>query len=378
MGLSRYRLGDFIELVINKNDELTYTEKDVRGVNNQKKLMPTKADLMSRDLTKFQIVAPGEFVFNHRTSRNGSKFSIAYNDTKQAVICTEDYVVFKVKEKAKAVLSSVWLYMLFNRSEFDRYVITNSWGSSTEFYNWSDICAIEIDLPPLVVQQKYVDVYDAMIDNQQCYERGLDDLKLVCDAYIEELRRKTPSEFLGKYIHQKSDKNSNNEIKNVMGLSTKKEFREAQSRVNKKELSNYKIVRKNDFAFVPTTDTWKVLAFAYNHFNEDIVVSPIYVVFSVEISKILPEYLAMWLSRKEFDRYARFNSWGSARENFSFDDMCNVEIPIPSIEIQQSIVDIYKVYLQRKEINERLKEQIKSICPILIKGSLEEARKKEV
>ena len=378
MGLSRYKLGELIELVNNTNGELAYTEKNVRGVNNLKKLMPTKADLMSRDLTKFQIVSPGEFVFNHRTSRNGSKFSIAYNDMEQAVICTEDYVVFKIKEESKAVMLSIWLYMLFNRSEFDRYVITNSWGSSTEFYNWSDICAIEIDLPPLDIQQKYVDMYNAMIANQQCYERGLEDLKLVCDAYIEDLRRKMPSEKLGKYIHQKSDKNSSNEIKNVMGLSTKKEFREAQSRVNKEELSNYKIVRQNEFAFVPTTDTWKVLAFAYNHFNEDIVVSPIYVVFSVDISKILPEYLAIWLSRKEFDRYARYNSWGSARENFSFDDMGNVQIPIPAIEIQKSIVDIYNVYLQRKAINERLKEQIKSICPILIKGSLEEARKKEV
>ena len=101
-----------------------------------------------------------------------------------------------------------------------------------------------------------------------------------------------------------------------MGLSTKKEFREAQSRVNRAKLENYKIVNHSDFAFVPTTDTWKVLAFALNDFEKDLVVSPIYEVFSVNQSKILPKYLAIWLSRKEFDRYARFHSWGSARENF--------------------------------------------------------------
>lgn len=376
MGLSRYRLGDLIEICETKNDDLHYGIDDVKGVSIQKIFINTKANMEGVSLKSYYLVQPDDFVYVTVTSRNGEKITLAHNVTKDTYLASSTYVVFKVKNKK--LLLSDYLFMYFNRPEFDRYSRYNSWGSARETFDWSDICAIEIDLPPLVVQQKYVDVYDAMIDNQQCYERGLDDLKLVCDAYIEELRRKTPSEFLGKYIHQKSDKNSNNEIKNVMGLSTKKEFREAQSRVNKKELSNYKIVRKNDFAFVPTTDTWKVLAFAYNHFNEDIVVSPIYVVFSVEISKILPEYLAMWLSRKEFDRYARFNSWGSARENFSFDDMCNVEIPIPSIEIQQSIVNIYKVYLQRKEINERFKEQIKSICPILIKGSLEEARKKEV
>lgn len=376
MGLSRYRLGDLIEICETKNDDLHYGIDDVKGVSIQKIFINTKANMEGVSLKSYYLVQPDDFVYVTVTSRNGEKITLAHNVTKDTYLASSTYVVFKVKNKK--LLLSDYLFMYFNRPEFDRYSRYNSWGSARETFDWSEMCAIEIDLPPLVIQQKYVDVYNAMIANQQCYERGLEDLKLVCDAYIEELRRKMPSEFLGKYIHQKSDKNSNNEIKNVMGLSTKKEFREAQSRVNKKELSNYKIVRQNDFAFVPTTDTWKVLAFAYNHFNEDIVVSPIYVVFSVEISKILPEYLAMWLSRKEFDRYARFNSWGSARENFSFDDMCNVEIPIPSIEIQQSIVNIYKVYLQRKEINERLKEQIKSICPILIKGSLEEARKKEV
>lgn len=376
MGLSRYKLGDLIELCEARNDDLQYGIEDVKGISIQKIFIDTKANMEGVSLKPYYLVQPDDFVYVTVTSRNGEKITLAHNVTENTYLASSSYVVFKVKNKN--LLLSDYLFMYFNRPEFDRYSRYNSWGSARETFGWSEMGAIEIDLPPLAIQQKYIDVYNAMIANQQCYERGLDDLKLVCDAYIEELRRKMPSEFLGKYIHQKSDKNSNNEIKNVMGLSTKKEFREAQSRVNKKELSNYKIVRQNDFAFVPTTDTWKVLAFAYNHFNEDIVVSPIYVVFSVEISKILPEYLAMWLSRKEFDRYARFNSWGSARENFSFDDMCNVEIPIPSIEIQQSIVNIYKVYLQRKAINERLKEQIKSICPILIKGSLEEARKKEV
>lgn len=376
MGLNRYRLGDLIELCEARNDDLQYGIEDVKGVSIQKIFIDTKANMEGVSLNPYYLVQPDDFVYVTVTSRNGEKITLAHNVTEKTYIVSSSYIVFKVKKTD--LLLSDYLFMYFNRPEFDRYSRYNSWGSARETFDWSEMCAIEIDLPPLAIQQKYVDVYNAMIANQQCYERGLEDLKLVCDAYIEELRRKMPSEKLGKYIHQKSDKNSSNEIKNVMGLSTKKEFREAQSRVNKEELSNYKIVRQNEFAFVPTTDTWKVLAFAYNHFNEDIVVSPIYVVFFVDISKILPEYLAIWLSRKEFDRYARYNSWGSARENFSFDDMCNVEIPIPSIEIQQSIVDIYKVYLQRKAINERLKEQIKSICPILIKGSLEEARKKEV
>ncbi|MDY5949291.1 MAG: restriction endonuclease subunit S, partial [Oscillospiraceae bacterium] len=85
-------------------------------------------------------------------------------------------------------------------------------------------------------------------------------------------------------------------------------------------------------------------------------------------------YLAIWLSRQEFDRYARFNSWGSARENFDWNDMCDVEIPIPNLSVQHSIVELYNAYIKRREINEKLKAQIKNICPILIRGSLEDGK----
>ncbi len=373
MTLTEHKLGEFIELRDVRNSDLQYGADDVRGVNNLKLLMPTKADLAGRDLSKFQIVHPDEFVFNHRTSRNGSKFSIAYNDTDAPVICTEDYVVFRIKENYKTVLNSRWLYMFFNRPEFDRYVITNSWGSSTEFYNWEDICEVDIPVPPIEIQQKYAAIYNAMLTNQQSYEQGLEDLKLVCDGYIEALRRRIPCQPIHKYITQKNDRNTDKTIERVMGLSTKKEFREAQSRVNRDELGNYKIVKPQEIAFVPTTDTWKVLAFAVNTFGEDIVVSPVYEVFCVDASNLIPEYLALWLTRKEFDRYARYHSWGSARENFSFEDMCNVEIPIPDIRTQQYIVNIFNVYLLRKEINKQLLAQIKDLCPILIKGSVEDA-----
>lgn len=374
MGLSNCILGTFLKLCSNKNIDLAFSIDNVRGVNNKKQMMSTKADLTDRDLSKFQIVYPGDFVFNHRTSRNGSKFSIAYNDGEQPVICTEDYVVFRIRDDCKNILNPKWLYMFFNRPEFDRFVITNSWGSSTEFYNWEDIQAIQLSLPDMKIQNKFVDVYNAMVSNQKAYERGLEDLKLTCDAYIEDLRRKMPCEKIEKYIIRKNDRNIDRSINFVMGLSTKKEFREAQSRVNKNDLGKYKVVNSNDFVFVPTTDTWKVLAFALNTYKKDVVVSPIYEVFKVNKEKLIPQYLAMWLSRTEFDRYARFHSWGSARENFSFEDMQNVRIPIPPLPIQQSIVDIYTAYKQRRAINERLKAQIKTICPILIKGSIEEGR----
>ncbi len=374
MALNKCKLGEHIELREIVNSDLSFGLDDVRGVNNLKFLMSTKADMNGRDLSKFQVVYPGEFVFNHRTSRNGSKFSIARNDEERPIICTEDYVVFRIKEESRSILMAEWLYMFFNRSEFDRYVITNSWGSSTEFYNWEDLCAVEIELPSFTIQQKYVDIYKTMGANQQSYERGLEDLKLVCDGYIEDLRRKMPCEKIGQYIERHDVRNGPNGTKNVMGISTSKCFREPTSKVNKNELANYKVCRPRQIGFVQTTHNEKVFTYAFNNTNEDIVVSSVNEVFSTQEDKLYPEYLCMFFNRTEFDRYARFHSWGSARETFTWNDLIEVEIPIPDIEIQKSIANVYSVYIKRKEINEQLKAQIKDICPILIRGSLEDGK----
>lgn len=78
----------------------------------------------------------------------------------------------------------------------------------------------------------------------------------------------------------------------------------------------------------------------------------------------------LYFTRSEFNRYARFCSWGSARETFEWNEMCDVEIPIPDIEVQEATANIYNIYITRKRINEQLKAQIKDICPILIRGSL--------
>ena len=352
------------------NRNLKYGEDLIVGVNNTGVFTIPKGSTNGVNLKPYKIVETGAFVYNPTRLDLGS---IAYR-TEGLCIVSHLYMVFYLTDEGKKIIDPQWLFIYFRRKEFQREVTFRNFGSQRPEFNFEDMSDIVIPLPPIDIQQKYVVVYNAMLANQQSYERGLEDLKLTCDAYIEGLRRTMPCEIIGTYITQKNNRNTNKSIDLVMGLSTKKEFREAQSRVNRAELGNYKIVNPGDFAFVPTTDTWKVLAFAFNDFEKDLVVSPIYEVFSINQSKILPKYLAIWLSRKEFDRYARFHSWGSARENFSFDDMKNVQIPIPKLPIQKSIADIYTVYKARKEINEKLKTQIKDLCPILIKGSIEEAQ----
>lgn len=374
MASTKCKLGSYIELRENTNADLSYGIPDVRGVNNLKELMPTKADLNGRDLSKFQIVYPGEFVFNHRTSRNGSKFSIAYNDGAKPVICTEDYVVFRIKPECEKELSARWLYMFFNRPEFDRYVITNSWGSSTEFYNWEDVQAVELELPPYSVQQKYVDIYNAMLANQQSYEHGLDDLKLTCDAYVENLCKQTAPEKIGRYLIPCDDRNEIGlSVDFVRGLSVSKQVITTKANMNGVSLSNYKLFPPKAIAYVSDTSRrGDKMSLGFNDSENTYLVSSISTVFKTNEEHLLPEYLMLFFCRDEFDRYARFHSWGSARETFDWDEMCDVEIPVPDIKIQQDIVDIFKAYNARKEIAEKLKAQIQNICPILIKGSIEE------
>jgi len=372
MTLTEHKLGEFIELRDVRNSVLQYGADDVRGVNNLKLLMPTKADLTGRDLSKFQIVYPDEFVFNHRTSRNGSKFSIAYNDTDVPVICTEDYVVFRIKETCKALLDSRWLYMFFNRPEFDRYVITNSWGSSTEFYNWEDICEVDIPIPPIEIQQKYAAIYNAMLANQQSYKQGLDDLKVVCDAYIENLRRMLPSVPIGRYLRECDEKNSDLSVTLTQGVDINMQFIPAKREAVDKEST--RIVRTGQFAFnkvVKSNGTKLPIALRS---GPDCIISGSYQVFEVvDKVNLLPEYLMMWLSRPETQRKCGFNAWGSTRDIFPFEELCRLELPVPNIETQQYIVNIYNAYQLRKEILKQLIEQIKNLCPILIKGSIDEA-----
>lgn len=373
MALTKYKLRDLIEPCDAKNQDLKYGIDDVKGISIQKIFIETKADMTDVSLSPYLLVQPDDFVYVTVTSRNGDKITLAHNTSEDTFIVSSSYVVFRVKDAE--VLNSDYLFMYFNRPEFDRYSRFNSWGSARETFSWEDMCDIDINLPSIDIQKKYVAIYNSLLANQKSYERGLDDLKLVCDAYIEDLRRKMPSVALEPFIQPCDERNSNLEIKLAQGITNSKEFADPKQ-VAESETSA-KIVRKGQFAYNrATTRNGEKISIAYRE-GEDCVVSSAYQVFEIsQKDKLLPEYLMMWYKRGEFDRYARYMSKGSAHEFFEFDDMCDVRIPIPDIEIQRSIANIYRVYLDRRQISVRLKDQIKDICPILIKGSIEEAQKK--
>ena len=362
-----YKLGELIELCDERNAKKKYTVDDVKGISIQKIFIETKADMKDVSLNPYILVKPDYFAYVTVTSRNGEKITLAHNTTDNTYIVSSSYVVFSVKNKD--LLLSDYLFMYFNRPEFDRYARFNSWGSARETFSWEDMCDMEIELPPLPIQQKYVDVYNAMLANQQSYERGLDDLKLVCDAYIEDLRRRMPCEAIGKYITQTKTKNDLAEKLTNKSVSNMKMFIDAKDAIiNGVDTKNYLIVENNDFAYnTVTTRNADKLSIALNR-GYKCLVSPLYTTFKVIDEKLLPKYLCLWFNRAEYDRYSRFNSWGSARELFAFDTLSESAIPIPDLKIQRDIVSIFEAYYMRKKNQRKAKNTNKRYLPDTNKG----------
>lgn len=370
MALTKYKLGELIELVLDTNSDLFYQPKDVRGMTITKDIIPTKADLKGTDLSRFFVVHPGEFIYNPRT--HGKKIGLGYNNTNKNFIISWNNIAFKIKKTIQEIVLSDYLFLNFKRDEWDREACYQSWGTSTEVFSWDSFCDMEIELPPISIQQKYVDVYNAMLENQKNYERGLDDLKLVCDAYIEDLRRQNQCEPIGNYVHPYNVKNIEGKIILEQGINIEKKFI-TPHRTND-NFYGRKIVRKGHIAYCSQLNNENI-AIALRT-GPDCIVSNVYEVIEFnENCNLIPNYLMLWLVRSEFGRFVYWASQGTSYEFLTYENLANYCIPIPNVDIQKSIAKIYEVYLKRKEINEKLKSQLKDICPILIKGSIEEGRR---
>ena len=373
MGLTKYKLGDLIELVLDTNSDLKYGPDDVRGMTITKEIIPTKADVAGTELSRFLVVKPSEFIYNPRT--HGKKIGFGYNNTNNTFLISWNNIAFKVKPSMIDKVSSDYLFLHFKRDEWDREACFQSWGSSTEVFSWDTLCDMDIDLPPLPIQQKYVDVYNAMLANQQCYERGLEDLKVLYEALIDEYKHKATKKRVYNILDEIDNRNVDSAITSVQGINITKQFMPSVANIYNVDLSKYKLVKNGQFAFSGMqTGRDECIRIALYHGEKPIIISPAYTVFAVKENTVLPEYVMMWFSRKEMDRLGWFMSDSSIRTNLDLDRFYEMEIPIPELRIQKSIVEIYSAYNERRNINEKLKSQIKDICPILIKGSIEEAK----
>lgn len=372
MALNKYKLGELIEQYLEKNKDEKYTIESVRGISTQKMFISTKADMENVSLKNYKIVPPNHFAYVPDTSRRGNKISLAFNDTDDAYLVSSISIVFKVNQEK---LLPEYLFMYFNRSEFDRYSRFNSWGSAREPFNYYDMCDIEIELPSIEIQKKYVNIYNAMVENQKIYEYGLEDLKRVADIYIENLPKETYKP-IGDFIARNIKRNDKELFskKDVKGFNNEGEFIKPM-RLFSGDISTFKIIDTGDFVYNSRINSnIKKLSIAMNQ-GKGLIVSPAYESFYItDKDKLYPSYLYMLLQRDSFARKVLFNSYGSSTLVFGISDLKEIKIPLPNFETQKSIADIYMIYKNRWQINEQIKEQIRKLCPILIKGSLEEAQ----
>jgi len=363
------KFGEYISQCDLRNNNNVLTENAVVGLSTAKQIIETKANMDGVSVVGYKLLPPQHFGYVQDTSRRGDKMALGYNDTEKTFLISSIYISFYVSKPDE--LDSYYLFMYFNRPEFDRFARFNSWGSAREAFSWNEMCDIEINLPDIGTQRRFVSVYKALLANQRAYEKGLEDLKLTCDAYIDQFKKTASRIAIGNLLKEIDNRNRDESITNVQGININKIFMNSVANLDDTDLSKYKIISKGQFAYsAMQTGRDECIRIALYSEKEPCVISPAYSVLEVKSENVLSEYLMLWFMRKESDRYGWFISDSSIRASLELQRFYEVEIPIPSIAIQQCIVDIYNTYTKRREINEQLKQQIKDICPILIRGSI--------
>lgn len=366
------RLGDWIETIDVRNKDGAV--KAFYGININKEFMPTVANTENLDPTKYKVLKQGQFLFSGAQTGRDVCIRIGLFRQPESVLVSPSYTIFKIKDEN--VILPEYLFMLFRRKEMDRYGWFLSDSSIRSNLDWDRFTEIRLSLPPIDIQRKYAVVYQSLLANLHTYERGLDDLKLVCDGYIEHLRQSVPLVRIGGYLKQEMTNNKNGQygIDDVKGISIQKKFIETKANMENVSLKPYLQVKPRHFAYVTVTSrNGEKITIAHNSSPDTYLVSSSYEVFSVkDETQLLPEYLALFFQRAEFDRYARYHSWGSAREVFAWADLCDVKIPLPELSVQQAVADIYQVWIARRQIAERLKQQINRICPVLVRGAIQD------
>lgn len=371
MILNRVRFGDYIELIKEKCKIADLTPNDISGINRDKEFFEPSKQVGSNTYD-YKIVPPNCFACNIMHVGRDMVLPIALNTTDQNKVVSPAYIVFDWI--GEAVLLKKYLFMMLKSKEKDRYFWFHCDSSVRDGMDWDAFCDIELEVPNIEIQRKYVEIYDGMLANLHSYEKGLSDLKLVSDGYIEDLRRNYKNIEISIFIKQRTETNSlmRYKLEDVVGVSAEKKIIPTKADASKNDLSKFILVKPNDLIFNPRNG----IAVGINNSNEIKIISWNNSCFYVEdswLSKINPKFLFMFLCRSEWNRKTKFLSWGSSTEVFSFESLGETEIPLVPIEKQNKIVEIFERRQACLKFIEREKEIISKMCPILISGAIMEA-----
>lgn len=354
------RIGDYVSEynVLNTDNKI----KIVKSVSVFKEFRDTGAKVDKNELRKYKIVLPGMMSYV-QTTKNEKCFACCVNHFDYPIVVTSVNKV--LSSNNPEILNIDYLFLILSRNEFDRFAIFNSWGSAREVFQWEDLMNVQIPLPSIEVQKELVEVYNGLKTIAEQNEALAERISSACHAYIVDCRSKYPAVPLGDYITESDERNSDLAISLSQGISNLKEF-QFPKQVAQNSKSD-KIVRHGYFGYNrATTRNGEKISIAYRD-GEDCTVSSAYGVFYINDKSILnPHFLMLFFKRAEFDRYARWRSEGSAHEFFTFDMMKNVKIPVPPIEVQKAIIDVYQCAESAKKIAADAREKLKNLCPALV------------
>ncbi len=366
--MSYKRLGDYIQLVDNRNKDLAVT--NLLGINITKNFMPSVANISGTDLSKYKIIKKGQFGYSAmQVGRDETIRIVLYTENEPAII-SPAYLVIEPKDLNK--LLPEYMMIWFQRPESDRYGWFISDSSVRASLDYDRLCDIEIPMPNIEEQRKYVALYNGLLTNQKTYENSLEDLQLICNSYMNKLKKQS-LEPLGELIELIDKRNIDGSNSNLLGINVNKVFMPSKAKTTESNLVNYKVINNNQFAYsamqVGRDETVRVVLYS---FDEPAIISPAYSVFRVkENVEVLPEFLMLWFYRPEFNRYGWFISDSSVRASLEWERFCEIKVPVPDMKIQEAIVTIYHTLETRKRINEQLKNTIKPLCPVLMRGVVE-------
>ncbi len=356
-------LGDYIELCDERNRDGKYTLEDIKGISTEKKFIATKANLDGVSLTAYKIVHPNEFTYVADTSRRGDKIALALNTMDKPVLISSIYTTFRSIDTTQ--LLPEYLYLLFSREEFDRFSRFNSWGSARETFDWSEFCRIQIPLPDIDTQQELVDTYNGLKALAEQNEALIKPLSDACQAYIVDCKKKYPEVKLGEYITQRREKNNNFDVP-MRGVTRDGFIAPKQDGAN---TSLYNVFYKYDFVFNPAR--MELNSIYLNSEFDKAICSSLYEIFYVnKQDKLLPEFLNLFIKRSEFARFCWYDAIGSARNYFRVANMQDMQIPLPPIDVQQAIVNIYNCAEEAKKIAAEAREKMLTLCPALMQRAI--------
>lgn len=349
------------------------TSAIVSGVDINKQFIPTRANLNETDTSGYYLVPPSYFACNLMHIGRDERIPIAYNSSSHNYVVTSAYYVFCVRKNKREAILDEYLYIIFNTKEFDRLTWFYTDSSVRGNLKEDRFLDIEISLPSLSEQQKIVNAWKALREIKEQNEAIAAPLMQLCQSYIQELKHKYESVEIGSYIEECNERNTDLTYgtKSVRGLAVSKGMIETKANLQGVSLSSYKLVHPKEIAFVPDTSRrGDKMSLGLNDSNSIYLVSSISCVFKTDSNTLLSNYLYLLFCRSEFDRYARFNSWGSAREAFSFEDMKRVRIPLPPLSVQKAIVNIYNCANEAKKIAAEADRMSREVCPALIQHAI--------